>query len=51
VNSGYAPTQPMPGSMEAAERAIAFFVYPTIGPDDIDDIAAAVKKVMAVACR
>lgn len=44
-----------PGPLTVAERvherSIAFFVHPTLADADVDDTAAAVAKVMEVACR
>ena len=43
----------LPGAAEAHETSLALFVHPTLTDQDIDDTAAAIAKVMAVAtgCR
>jgi dTDP-4-amino-4,6-dideoxygalactose transaminase len=49
VRSGLAPGHRFPGAARAHETSLAFFVHPTLADADIDDVVAAVRKVMAVA--
>jgi dTDP-4-amino-4,6-dideoxygalactose transaminase len=39
----------LPGAKALAESSLAFAVHPTLAPEDMDDTAAAVRKVLAVA--
>ena len=39
----------LPIAHELGETSLAFLVHPTLGDDDIDDVAKAVEKVLAVA--
>ena len=41
----------LPGAARAHETALAFFVHPTLADSDVDDVIAAVRKVMQVAAR
>ncbi|HEY5549061.1 MAG TPA: DegT/DnrJ/EryC1/StrS aminotransferase family protein [Coriobacteriia bacterium] len=51
VRAGLAPATPLPGAAHAHETSLAFFVHPTLSDDDIDDVIAAVRKVMEAAAR
>lgn len=51
VNSGLAPEGRLPGAAKAHDTSVVFLVHPTMGDADVDDVAAAVKKVMAEATR
>jgi dTDP-4-amino-4,6-dideoxygalactose transaminase len=51
VNAGLAPHGRLPGAQRAQETSLAFFVHPTLSDADIDDLVAAVRKVMTVAAR
>lgn len=46
---GLGPAQPLPVAAELAATSLAFLVHPTMDDADIDDTAAALAKVMAVA--
>lgn len=47
--AGLGPSKRLPGAAHVHETSLAFFVHPTLGDDDIDQTAAAVRKVMDVA--
>jgi len=47
--AGLRPAAPLPGAARAHETSLAFLVHPTLTDTDIDDMAAAVAKVMEVA--
>lgn len=49
--AGVAPQGRLPGAAKAHDTSLAFFVHPTLTGSDIDDTAAAARKVMAVATR
>ena len=49
--AGLGPATRLPGAAQAHETSLAFFVHPTLAETDIDDVIAAVHKVMAVAAR
>ena len=49
VAADLGPAERLPVAAELHETSLAFLVHPTLSPEDIDDIAAAVAKVMAVA--
>jgi len=49
--AGLGPAERLPVASEVHETSIAFFVHPTLQDTDIDDTAAAVRKVMDVAAR
>ncbi|HEY5541024.1 MAG TPA: aminotransferase, partial [Coriobacteriia bacterium] len=51
VRAGLGPAERLPGAALAHETSLAFFVHPTLADADIDDVVAAVRKVMAVAAR
>ena len=51
VDAGYAPAERLPGAAIAHEGSLAFFVNPTYTDADMDDVAEAVQKVLAVALR
>jgi dTDP-4-amino-4,6-dideoxygalactose transaminase len=51
VKAGLGPAKRLPGALRAHETSLAFFVHPTLSDADIDDVGAAVRKVMAVAAR
>ena len=51
VAAGLAPAVRLPGAEHAHETSLAFFVHPTLADADIDDVIAAVRKVMEVAAR
>jgi dTDP-4-amino-4,6-dideoxygalactose transaminase len=51
VCAGLGPAGRLPGAARAHETSLAFFVHPTLADGDIDDVIAAVHKVMAVAAR
>jgi hypothetical protein len=51
ARAGLAPASRLPGAAQAHETSLAFFVHPTLADGDIDDVVAAVRKVMAVATR
>lgn len=51
VTSGLGPAQRLPSAARVHDTAVSFFVHPTLTADDTDDAAAAVRKVLAVACR
>ena len=41
----------LPGAAQAHDTSLAFFVHPTLSERDIDDVIAAVRKVLEVAAR
>lgn len=49
VSAGLGPQERLPGAALAHESSLAFFVHPTLAEADVDDVAAAVRKVMEVA--
>jgi dTDP-4-amino-4,6-dideoxygalactose transaminase len=49
ARAGFGPADRLPVASDVHERSVAFFVHPTLTPDDIDDTIEAVRKVMAVA--
>lgn len=49
ICAGLAPSERLPVAAAAHETSLCFPAHPTLGDADIDDIAAAVAKVMAVA--
>jgi hypothetical protein len=51
ADAGFAPAERLPGARTADAESIAFLVHSTLEAADIDDTAAAVAKVMAVAHR
>jgi dTDP-4-amino-4,6-dideoxygalactose transaminase len=51
AHAGLAPAARLPEAKLAHETSIAFFVDPTLGDADIDDVVTAVAKVMKVAAR
>jgi dTDP-4-amino-4,6-dideoxygalactose transaminase len=51
VRAGLGPAGRLPGAARAHETSLAFFVHPTLADADVDDVAAAVRKVLAVATR
>lgn len=51
VDAGYAPAERLPGAAIAHEGSLAFFVNPTFTDTDMDDMAQAVGKVLAIALR
>ncbi len=51
VRAGLGPAARLPGAARAHETSLAFFVHPTLSDGDIDDVVAAVRKVMGVAAR
>lgn len=51
VAAGLAPADRLPGAARAHETSIAFFVHPTLGPDEMDVTAEAVRSVMEAASR
>jgi hypothetical protein len=48
---GFGPAAPLPVAAELATTSLAFLVHPTMTDAAIDDTAAAMAKVMAVAAR
>ena len=51
MRAGLGPAERLPGAARAHETSLAFFVHPTLADGDIDDVIAAVQKVMKVAAR
>ncbi|HEX7525875.1 MAG TPA: DegT/DnrJ/EryC1/StrS aminotransferase family protein [Gaiellaceae bacterium] len=51
VLAGLGPGHRLPGAARAHETSLAFFVHPTLADSDIDDVIAAVRKVMKIAAR
>ena len=51
VRAGLGSAERLPGAARAHETTLAFFVHPTLADGDVDDVIAAVHKVMAVAAR
>ena len=51
VSAGLGPANRLPNAAKVDQTALAFFVHPTLSPADIDDVAMAVHKVMAVASQ
>jgi dTDP-4-amino-4,6-dideoxygalactose transaminase len=49
VRAGLAPAGRLPGAVRAHETSLAFFVHSTLADGDIDDVIAAVRKVMKAA--
>jgi len=49
AGSGLGPAGRLPGASRIHECVLAFFAHPTLAENDIDDTAAAVRKVMAAA--
>ena len=49
VAAGLGPAERLPGAARAHETSLAFFVHPTLADSDIDDVIAAVRKVLEVA--
>jgi hypothetical protein len=45
------PSEPLPVAAELARTSLAFTVHHTIGDGDVDNLAAAVEKVLAAATR
>ena len=50
-NAGLGLPHRLPGAAYAHETSLAFFVHPTLADADIDDVIAAVRKVMEVAAE
>ena len=48
-NAGLDPMERLPVASELHETSLAFYVHPTLGPADMEDTAAAVRKVMDAA--
>jgi hypothetical protein len=51
VNARLGPAERLPGAARTHDTSLAFFVHPTLADTDIDDVVAAVRKVMTVAAR
>jgi dTDP-4-amino-4,6-dideoxygalactose transaminase len=51
VRAGLGPAERLPSAARAHETSLAFFVHPTLADGDIDDVIAAVQKVMKVAAQ
>ena len=51
TGTGLGLTNRLPGAAQAHETSLAFFVHPTLADTDVDDVIAAVRKVMEVAAR
>lgn len=51
TSAGLGPAERLPVASEIHETSIAFFVHPTLTDVDIDDMLAAVRKVMDVASQ
>ncbi|MDR3686232.1 MAG: DegT/DnrJ/EryC1/StrS family aminotransferase, partial [Coriobacteriia bacterium] len=51
IGAGLGLAERLPGAARAHETSLAFFVHPTLSDADIDDVVAAVRKVMAVAAE
>ena len=51
ASAGLGPAERLPGAARAHETTLAFYVHPTLTGADIDDVVAAVRKVMGVAAR
>jgi dTDP-4-amino-4,6-dideoxygalactose transaminase len=49
VDAGLTPEERLPNAAWAHDSSLAFFVHPPLGERDIDDTAAAVRKVLEVA--
>jgi dTDP-4-amino-4,6-dideoxygalactose transaminase len=49
IDAGLSPAEPLPNAYASGESSLAFLVHPTLGDADIDDTAAAIRKVMQVA--
>jgi dTDP-4-amino-4,6-dideoxygalactose transaminase len=47
--SGLAPAERLPAARELGETSLMLLVHPTLGDDEIQDTAEALRKVMAVA--
>ncbi len=45
------PAARHPGARELGETSLAFLVHPTLGAQDVEDLGAAVDKVLSVATR
>lgn len=50
-SAGLGPRERLPGARVAHETSLAFLVHPTLRERDLDDVVAAVRKVMEVAAR
>lgn len=50
-SAGLGPATRLPGAAQAHDASLAFFVHPTLTEGDIDDVIAAVRKVMEAATR
>ena len=48
---GIRPEKRLPVAEKLGETAMMFLVHPTLSENDMLDMARAVEKVMAVACR
>jgi dTDP-4-amino-4,6-dideoxygalactose transaminase len=44
--AGFAPDTRLPVASDFGERSVMFLIHPTLGEDDMEDIAAAATKVM-----
>jgi dTDP-4-amino-4,6-dideoxygalactose transaminase len=51
ASAGIAPVDRFPTAAEVHATSLAFFVHPTLEESDIDDVIAAVRKVLEVASR
>lgn len=51
VDAGLSPAQRLPEAMLQGETSLMFLIHPTLGDDDMKDVCAAVRKVMAVAAE
>lgn len=51
IEAGLAPSAPLPGAHLTGETSIGFLVHPTLADSDIDDVGAAVRKVLEAAQR
>ncbi|MRR56874.1 MAG: DegT/DnrJ/EryC1/StrS aminotransferase family protein [Deltaproteobacteria bacterium] len=49
VRSGLAPASPLPVAQQLSRTSLMFQVHPTLGSKDMEDMAAAVRKVMEAA--
>lgn len=51
IDAGYAPAERLPGAARAHDTSLAFLLHPTLGEREMDDTAAAVRRVLEAACR
>jgi hypothetical protein len=51
TEAGLQPAQRLPGACQLSESSLAFLVHPTLVQQDMQDICAAVAKVMRVAVK